>query len=402
MEISVAFSFAGEQRELVEAIATAVENDLGEGAVFYDEWYSAYLNNAESYERLMSIYTSESELVVTCISEDHRRKPWTTEERRAINGRRMRFREVHGELEYHEEFVLRVGKGTIKEMPYTTISYDARNRIPEEVAATICAKLRLAREVKSLDTATSTAPKPVVVPPERFRVRSPKRLVWPVLALLTAALMAWIVFQPSPEVRFDDVIEFYSEWPAYDSATSEVTNAHLGGNALVIAPLDYSSSFLAAPARIGDATVTLTFGANAQMDSSQKSTAEYFVNQVPNGDWIGRQSSYKSWVLASAGVDRKEVLFEALPMLWPDMIERMMGARYLRVEVVTQVTTGGLWRRQRTVTSTCDVDLEFLRGLVSGFEKTCDDIASPPAWVSLPCLVNGKSEHRVDAKSLEC
>jgi hypothetical protein len=35
----VAFSFAGEQRDLVRSIAEALEQRLGRGAVFFDEWY---------------------------------------------------------------------------------------------------------------------------------------------------------------------------------------------------------------------------------------------------------------------------------------------------------------------------------------------------------------------------
>jgi hypothetical protein len=35
----VAFSLAGEQRELVRAIAETVEAQLGRGTVFLDEWF---------------------------------------------------------------------------------------------------------------------------------------------------------------------------------------------------------------------------------------------------------------------------------------------------------------------------------------------------------------------------
>jgi hypothetical protein len=35
----VAFSFAGEQRDLVRAIAELVEQEFGSGAVFLDEWF---------------------------------------------------------------------------------------------------------------------------------------------------------------------------------------------------------------------------------------------------------------------------------------------------------------------------------------------------------------------------
>jgi hypothetical protein len=44
----VAFSFAGEQRDLVRRIAEAVEQRLGRGTVFFDEWYEHYLAGAAS------------------------------------------------------------------------------------------------------------------------------------------------------------------------------------------------------------------------------------------------------------------------------------------------------------------------------------------------------------------
>ena len=39
----VAFSFAGEPRELVRAIAEAVERELGQATVFFDEWFEYFL-----------------------------------------------------------------------------------------------------------------------------------------------------------------------------------------------------------------------------------------------------------------------------------------------------------------------------------------------------------------------
>jgi len=39
----VAFSFAGEHRELVRSVADAVEKRLGFGTVFFDEWFEYYI-----------------------------------------------------------------------------------------------------------------------------------------------------------------------------------------------------------------------------------------------------------------------------------------------------------------------------------------------------------------------
>lgn len=48
----VAFSFAGEQRALVRSIARAVEERIGKGKVFLDEWYEHYLAGADADVKL--------------------------------------------------------------------------------------------------------------------------------------------------------------------------------------------------------------------------------------------------------------------------------------------------------------------------------------------------------------
>jgi hypothetical protein len=42
-KFTVAFSFAGEQRDFVRAVAEAVEEELGSSKVFFDEWYTFYI-----------------------------------------------------------------------------------------------------------------------------------------------------------------------------------------------------------------------------------------------------------------------------------------------------------------------------------------------------------------------
>jgi len=52
----VAFSLAGEQRDLVRAVAEAVERELGEPNVFYDEWFEHYLAGKDADLKLQEIY----------------------------------------------------------------------------------------------------------------------------------------------------------------------------------------------------------------------------------------------------------------------------------------------------------------------------------------------------------
>ena len=65
----VAFSFAGEQRELVRSIAEVVEKELGSSNVFLDEWYEHYIAGHDADRKLQDIYGVGCSLVVVCVSE---------------------------------------------------------------------------------------------------------------------------------------------------------------------------------------------------------------------------------------------------------------------------------------------------------------------------------------------
>src|SRR6185436_1042123 len=88
----VAFSLAGEERELVRSIAEAVEEKLGSGSVFLDEWFEYYIAGSDADERLQEIYSHKSELVVVCLSGNYGQKAWTLAEHEAIRARIMELR----------------------------------------------------------------------------------------------------------------------------------------------------------------------------------------------------------------------------------------------------------------------------------------------------------------------
>ncbi len=73
----VAFSFAGEQRDLIRSIAEAVEQRLGCGCVFFDEWYEHLIAGDDADLRLQEIYGQKTELVVACVSARYGAKKWT-------------------------------------------------------------------------------------------------------------------------------------------------------------------------------------------------------------------------------------------------------------------------------------------------------------------------------------
>lgn len=82
----VAFSFAGEQRELVRSIAEAVAQEIGREHVFFDSWHEAYVAGMDGDSTLQAIY-SECVLAVACLSKEYDAKAFPHDEWRAIKAR---------------------------------------------------------------------------------------------------------------------------------------------------------------------------------------------------------------------------------------------------------------------------------------------------------------------------
>src|SRR5262245_45004021 len=59
---AVAFSLAGEQRQLVLTVAQEVEAVLGRSTVFYDDWYTHWIAGPDADLLLQSIYRERAEL----------------------------------------------------------------------------------------------------------------------------------------------------------------------------------------------------------------------------------------------------------------------------------------------------------------------------------------------------
>ena len=141
----VAFSFAGEQRELVRSVAQAVEQRLGSGTVFFDEWFEFFIAGPDSDTRLQEIYSQKAELVVVCVSASYGGKPWTLAEHEAIRGVMMKFRASQNEKDAFRVLPLRVGDGDVRGIPFNAICPDARKRPITDTADLILNRLRLIR-----------------------------------------------------------------------------------------------------------------------------------------------------------------------------------------------------------------------------------------------------------------
>jgi formylglycine-generating enzyme required for sulfatase activity len=140
---SVAFSFAGEQRALVRAIARAVEERLGQGTVFLDEWYEHFLAGADADLKLQALYGGGCELVVVCVSARYGGKPWTRVEHEAIRARLMQARASDDARDRDAILPIRVGDGDVDGIPVNAIVPDVRRRSADESADLILARLAL-------------------------------------------------------------------------------------------------------------------------------------------------------------------------------------------------------------------------------------------------------------------
>jgi hypothetical protein len=146
---AVAFTLAGNQRQLVLPLAQEVEAILGRSAVFYDDWYEHWIAGTDADLLLQDLYSDKAELVVVCVSGDYGDNPWTRTEHRAVRARLMR-------ADRHEIFPVRVGDGDASGVLINEIVPDFRRRSPIEAAELIVARLNIVRN-SSVKAAPSIA-----------------------------------------------------------------------------------------------------------------------------------------------------------------------------------------------------------------------------------------------------
>ena len=138
----VAFSYAGEERELVGRIARNVADRLGDVHVFFAPWWEHFLAGGDADVRLQEIY-DRSAVVVVCVSARYGEKAWTRTEHAAIRSRLMRAQASGDEADKLGVLPVRVGDGDVGGLPFNTIIPDVRQRTPGEAAALVIDRLAL-------------------------------------------------------------------------------------------------------------------------------------------------------------------------------------------------------------------------------------------------------------------
>lgn len=128
----IALSFAGENREYVEAVAVLLKS-FGV-KVFYDKFEETNLWGKNLFEYLNDVYKKKTKYTVMFISKHYKDKLWTNHERRSMQERA--FNES-------SEYILPV-RFDETEIPglHSTISYiDLREKSPSDLANIICSKI---------------------------------------------------------------------------------------------------------------------------------------------------------------------------------------------------------------------------------------------------------------------
>ena len=163
----VAFSFAGEQRDLVRSVAQKVEQILGNSTVFLDEWYEYYIAGHDADSRLQDIYSRRSALVVVCVSGDYGRKSWTQGEYEAVRSRLLEARGDKNKSRILAVLPLRVGEGNVDGIHFNTVVPDIRDRTIEASAQLIIDRLQAVAPDKALPGKAS----PTAQPTEKAELR---------------------------------------------------------------------------------------------------------------------------------------------------------------------------------------------------------------------------------------
>lgn len=134
----VAFSFPGEYRDLVEAVAKETTALLGAHACFYDMNYQAQLARPALDLLLQDIYGKRSKLLVVFIGADYQRKVWPGIEWTAIRSV-MTAAKASGRIMY-----VRVDDGDVEGVFPHDGYIDARRFSPAQIAAFIAERVEFA------------------------------------------------------------------------------------------------------------------------------------------------------------------------------------------------------------------------------------------------------------------
>lgn len=132
---NVAFSFPGEYRSVVEAVARETTALLGAHSCFYDMNYQGQLARPSLDLLLQDIYSNRSNLLVVFIGADYQRKTWPGIEWNAIRA------VMHAAKESQRVMFVRMDDGLVEGVSPLDGYIDARRFSPEQIAGFIAERV---------------------------------------------------------------------------------------------------------------------------------------------------------------------------------------------------------------------------------------------------------------------
>lgn len=142
----IALSFAGDgKRDTVREVAELLRAKLGDGKVFFDEWFDYEIAGPDAHNVLQDIYRKSSRLVVAFLCEKYGSKSWPQDEWRAIQSFERTLRGPSSPESSRDRFLpLRFGEGDVPGVLDTTVAPNVQERSPKDIAALILKRLRRA------------------------------------------------------------------------------------------------------------------------------------------------------------------------------------------------------------------------------------------------------------------
>lgn len=146
----VAFSFAGPHRDKVRTIAELVRTELGDGKVFFDEWFEDELGGDRAEIALQEIYGEQSLMVIADVSNKYAGRPWCQAEANAIGALRMSLDSARKASDRLRLAYIRFDNGKVPGVLRNAITWDARKKTEQEIAGLILSRLKKLNGVPNL------------------------------------------------------------------------------------------------------------------------------------------------------------------------------------------------------------------------------------------------------------
>jgi tetratricopeptide (TPR) repeat protein len=165
----VAFSFAGEKRTFVEAVADLLAAQLGKDKILYDKYHEAEFAHPSLGIHLPVLYGEQSDLIVPVLCPDYERKPWTGWEWRYICG-------LFTQADDHRVMPCRFGYATVAGLSSISGFIELDRKTPQEVATLILERLAINegkdRDYYTQNTTSSKTTSGASIPNNLPRLRS--------------------------------------------------------------------------------------------------------------------------------------------------------------------------------------------------------------------------------------